>query len=276
MQAAMDRSFSDTSRDRRIEDPTNLWLIHPASRALLPWAVRFGVSANIVSVTGLCLGAAAAICYYRWPDWRFATSGLLLCIGWLVADGLDGMVARATGTASALGRILDGLCDHGVFALVYISLAVSLGTLEAWLIGSVAAATHAVQSSLYEGERARYHRRLKGDPLPPPPLQSRNPLVQIYEAVAGSLDRAAAAFDARLADSPDRLGLIERYREQAARPMKAMALLTSNVRVIAIYAASLAGNPILFWLFEIIVLSPVALAGILWHRAAERVSARPL
>jgi hypothetical protein len=272
----MDRSFSDNSRDRRIEDPTNLWLIHPISRALLPWAVRLGVSANLVSVAGLCFGAGAAFCYYHWPDWRFATAGLLLCIGWLVADGLDGMVARATGTASALGRILDGLCDHGVFGLVYISLALSIGSLEAWAIGWAAAAAHAVQSSLYEGERIRYHRRLKGDPLPPPPLPSRIPLVRAYEAVAGSLDQAAAAFDARLAESPDRPRLIERYRDQAARPMKAMALLTSNVRVLAIYAACLAGNPILFWLFEIIVLSPVALAGILWHRAAERITARPL
>ena len=245
-------------------------------RALLPWAVRYGISANAVSVAGLCLGAGAAMCYYRWPDWRFATVGLLLCIGWLVADGLDGMVARATRTASALGRILDGLCDHGVFGLVYISFALSIGTVEAWAIGWAAAAAHAVQSSLYEGERMRYHRRLRGDPLPPPTMPSRNPLVRAYDAVAGSLDRAAAAFDALLAGSPDRLRLIEQYREQAARPMKAMALLTSNMRVIAIYAASLAGDPILFWWFEIIVLSPVALVGILWHRAAERVTARPL
>lgn len=272
----MNLSFSDNSRDRRIEDPTNLWLIHPTSRALLPLAIRFGISANAVSVTGLCLGAGAAICYYHWPDWRLATAGLLLCIGWLVADGLDGMVARATGSASALGRILDGLCDHGVFALIYVSLALSIGTFEAWLIACAAAAAHAVQSSLYEGERIRYHRRLKGDPFPAPPLASRNPLVWAYEAVSRSLDRAAAAFDSRLASTPDRLRLIERYREQAARPMKAMALLTANVRVIAIYAASLAGDPILFWWLEIIVLSPVALAGILWHRAAERTTARPL
>src|SRR4051812_1460321 len=46
----------DGSRDRRIEDPTNLWIIHPAARALLPWFVSRGISANAVSVAGLCLG----------------------------------------------------------------------------------------------------------------------------------------------------------------------------------------------------------------------------
>ena len=270
----MDPNYSDQSRDRRIEDPTNLWVIHPAARALLPFAVKRGISANAVSVTGLALGALAALSYSAWPDWRFVSLGFLLCIGWLIADGLDGMIARATGTASAVGRILDGLCDHGVFGFLYVSMAISIGTVEAWVLGWVAAAFHAVQSSLYEGERLRYHRRLKGDPLPPPPLPSKNPLVRAYEAVATSLDRPAAVFDAQLARSAEPGRLIEAYREQARRPMKLLSVLSANVRVIALFVACLAGNPILFWWFEIIPLSAVALAGILWHRAAERLSVR--
>jgi phosphatidylglycerophosphate synthase len=270
----MNSVYLDQSRDRRIEDPTNLWVVHPAARALLPWAIRSGIPANAVSIAGLSLGALAATCYSAWPDWRLETVAFLLCIGWLIADGLDGMVARATGSASALGRILDGLCDHGVFGLLYISMALSIGTIEAWAVGWAAAAVHAVQSSLYEGERARYHRRLRGDPLPPPPLPSRNPLVRAYEAVSGSLDRAAASFDAQLAARGDPARLIDRYREKARRPMKMLSLLSSNVRVIAMYLAYRAGDPMLFWWFVIIPLSAVALVGILWHRAAERLSVR--
>ena len=118
----------DQSRDRRIEDLTNLWLVHPAGRRLLPWFVARGISANAVSLGGLVLGALAAAAYSRWDSWPFAVAGLLLSIGWLIADGLDGMIARATGTASALGRALDGLCDHGVFVLIYVVLAWSVGT----------------------------------------------------------------------------------------------------------------------------------------------------
>ena len=92
----------DGSRDRRIEDPSNLWLIHPAGRALLPYALASRISANTVSVCGLLLGAAAAACYAQWDHWAFAFVGLLFSMGWLIADGLDGMVARATGTASAV------------------------------------------------------------------------------------------------------------------------------------------------------------------------------
>ena len=146
----MTRPHPDGSRDLRIEDPSNLWLIHPAGRALLPHAVALGISANAVSVAGLVLGGVAAACFAQWSDWRFAILGLMFSVGWLIADGLDGMIARATGTASPVGRMLDGLCDHGVFALIYVTLAFSIGTGQAWALSAAAGIAHAVQSSLYE------------------------------------------------------------------------------------------------------------------------------
>lgn len=270
----MQPGYSDQSRDPRIEDPTNLWVIHRAARALLPKALKHGVSANVVSFIGLGFGMLAALCFLGWRDWRLASLGFLFCICWLVADGLDGMIARATGTASAFGRFLDGLCDHGVFVLLYLALGFSLGTAEAWLLMAVAGAAHAFQSSLYEGERARYHRRRRGEPVPPR-LPSGNPLVRIYDAVSSSLDRAAAPFERRLAEAGDKPRLINRYLALAVPPMKLQALLSGNVRVIALYAACLAGTPTLFWWFEIIPLSAVALAGILWHRYSEHSSAQP-
>jgi phosphatidylglycerophosphate synthase len=270
--ADMNQGYRDTSRDPRIEDPTNLLVVHRAAHALLPHALKRGISANTVSISGFLIGAMAALCYYQWRDWRFATIGFLLSVAWLIADGLDGMIARATGSASAFGRFLDGLCDHGVFALLYAALASSFGTLEAWLLAIAAGIAHGVQSSLYEGERARYHRRLRGQEAPMS-LRPINRLVRVYDAVATSLDAAAKRFDRRLAESADKARLVERYRLLAVPPMKLQALLSSNVRVIAIYLACLAGRPRLFWWFEIIALSIVALAGIFWHRRAERLSA---
>ncbi len=264
---------TDQSRDPRIEDPTNLWVVHPASRALLPLALKHGISANAVSLIGLAVGSLSALCYIGWRDWRLASLGFILSICWLIADGLDGMIARATGTASAFGRFLDGLCDHGVFVLLYLALAFSLGTAEAWLLGAAAAAVHALQSTLYEGERTRYHRRRRGDPMPRL-VRSKNSVVRIYDAVANSLDRAGAPFERRVGETADKPRLVELYLSLAVPPMKLQSLLSANVRVIAIYAACLAGAPSLFWWFEIIPLSAVALVGILWHRRAEHLSAR--
>ena len=165
----------DGSRDRRIEDPTNLWLIHPAARALLRPTIAAGIPANAVSMAGLALGVGAALCYARWNSPAFVLLGLALSVGWLIADGLDGMVARATGTASAVGRFLDGVVDHGVFILIYVAMALSIGTAEGWTLAVLAGAAHIAQSSLYEGERARFHRRVRGlaAPIPAAPAATR-------------------------------------------------------------------------------------------------------
>ena len=260
----------DGSRDRRIEDPTNLWVIHPAARALLPRALALRVSANAVSVSGLVLGAGAAMAYSHWHSNAAVLAGLLVSVAWLIADGLDGMIARATGTASAVGRFLDGLCDHGVFILIYVGLAASLGTAEAWVLAVLAGAFHAVQASIYEGERARFHRRVKGLAAASDTFASNcNALVRGYDLLAGLPERLAAPFERLLASSPEPIALGRLYGERAAPVMKVMGLLTANVRVWAVALACLIGNPRIFWWFEIVPLTIVAVICVARHRRVE-------
>ncbi len=260
----------DGSRDRRIEDPSNLWLIHPLGRRLLPHAVAHGVSANAVSVAGLAIGTAGALAFARLDAWPFAVLGLVLAIGWMVADGLDGMIARATGTASPLGRALDGACDHGVFALIYIALAIAVGTTEGWILAFAAGAAHAMQSSLYEGERTRFHRRARGIARPDAPVAAASPIVRFYDWVAGTPERLAIAFEQHLSVSADPAALGARYADRAVRPMRLLSLQTANVRVLAIFLACLVADPRLFWWFEIAPLTLLALLGLAWHRRVER------
>ncbi len=266
----------DGSRDLRTEDPTNIWFVHLVGRLLLPAALRLGIPANMLSLTGLALGIAASFAYTGWPDWRIASLGFALSVGWLIADGMDGMVARATGTTSAAGRILDGICDHAVFAFLYIFLAWSIGRPDAWLLGSAAAVAHALQSTLYEGERGRFHRRIRGDAGGVRPTPSRNPLVRLYDSVAGSLDRLAEPLDRliRGAEDPRRIG--DLYGRRAAPTLRMMALLSNNMRVIIIYLACLAGDPRWFWWIELVPLSAIAAFGIWRHRRIEAALVREL
>ena len=260
----------DGSRDRRIEDPSNRLLIHPLAQTLVPWPIRWRVSANAVSLGGLALGIGAAACFARWTEPALVALGLLLAVGWLVADGLDGKIARATGTASALGRFLDGACDHLIFILIYVVIAHAIGTAQGWTLAVVAGAAHAAQSSLYEGERHRFHRRLRGHALLAAPAPSANPLVRGYDALAGSVDRLARRFEAALAASRDLVGFGMAYGRLAAAPMRLMIPLSANTRVLAIALACLAGSPALFWWFEIVPLTAVAVAGMAWHRRVEQ------
>lgn len=234
----------------------------------MPWFIARGISANAVSLGGLALGTLAALAYAHWDVRPFAFVGLLLSIGWLIADGLDGMIARATGTASPLGRTLDGLCDHGVFVLIYVVLALSIGTAEGWALACAAGAAHALQSNLYEGERARFHRRCKGIAAVAP-VPGGNPFARLYDLVAGTLDRFAAPFDDSLRRRSDPERLARAYGAQAVGPMRLMSLLSANVRVCTIFLACLVGNPRLFWWFELGPLTAILIAGLVWHRAVE-------
>lgn len=262
-------SVPDGSRDQRIEDPSNRWLIHPLARRLLPLALRGGWSANEVSILGLMLGGGAALAYSRNTP-VFAVSGLLLSIGWLTMDGLDGMVARATGTSSAAGRLIDGLCDHGVFVLIYVALALDIGTVGGWTLALSAGAAHAVQSSLYEGDRARFHRRAAGIALADTRSKATSPLLRLYDRVADIPGRHAAGFERHLSAAPDPTTFGQRYATAAVAPMRFLVSQTANVRVLAIFISMLAGDARLFWWFEIGPLSIAAIAGLAWHRHVER------
>jgi CDP-diacylglycerol--serine O-phosphatidyltransferase len=265
----------DGSRDRRIEDFTNLWVIHPLSRALLPLALRLGISANTVSFAGLGLGIAAAYSFAHWQDPRAVVAGLVFAICWLIADGLDGMIARATKTASAFGRLLDGLCDHGVFALFYLTLAASVGTLEGWLLAIAAGFAHALQSNLFEGERTRFHRRLRGDSGSTPLPRTGNRLERLYDDFARGVDRLADPFDRALGRSGDPQRFGAEYAARASAPMKLMAFESANMRVAAIFLACLAGNPQLFWCFEIVPLTLLLAGTMFWHRRVEAALVHP-
>ena len=259
----------DGSRDLRVEDPTNQWVVHLAGRMLLPLALRARISANLVSVAGLAVGTGAAAAYLGWRDAGLATLGFLLTIAWLVFDGLDGMVARATGTASPLGRFLDGLCDHGVFLILYLALGAAIDTPEAWITGTIAGLVHGVQANLFESERARYHRRVRGDPGSEAPPPSPNAVVRVYDRLAGSLDRVAGRFDRALAATPDRRALAAAYGERSAPALKLLNLLNANARIVILYAACLAGDPRLFFWWTLGPLTLVAAAGLVWHRRIE-------
>ncbi|HEX8571388.1 MAG TPA: CDP-alcohol phosphatidyltransferase family protein [Allosphingosinicella sp.] len=259
----------DGSRDKRVEDPTNLWVVHLAGRMLLPLALKARIPANAVSVAGLGVGTAAAFAFHGWSDPALATLGLLLATGWLVLDGLDGMVARATGTASALGRFLDGLCDHGVFLILYLALGFAIDTPEGYVVGTIAGLVHGVQANMFESERARFHRRVRGDPGGEAPPPSANWLMRHYDRLAGTLDRLAAPFDRALAASADRRGLAWAYGERAAAPLRLMNLLNANMRILALFAACLAGDPMLWWWWTLGPLTLVTAAGLVWHRRVE-------
>lgn len=266
-------------RTFEIEDPTNLYFIHPLSAWLVPLCVRLGVTPNAVSLLGMGCGILAGLCYHYYHHIVFALAGFTLMLAWHVMDGADGQLARVTKTYSELGKVLDGICDYVTFTAVYVGLALTLSAdLGGWVWAVVALSgfCHAVQSAAYELQRQQYNVWGWGKRSAALPKQGELPaglswrqraaarLHQFYATVqlrtsAGST-RFHTRFAALLAAHPNRQAkLRELYRGHFAPVIRLWGVLSSNYRTLGLFVAVVLKLPLLYFFFEIIGFSIILL-----------------
>ncbi len=252
----MKQTPNTIARPSLIEDPSNLWIVHPAADRLLAPALRLGIHPNTVSFTGMGLGALAGLCYWQWQSPLAVLAGFALMVGWHIMDGLDGKLARASGKASPLGRLIDGLCDYFAFIFVLLPIALSFADWKPMLaLALVSGAFHAVQSAWYEGEREAWKRRARGSFATEVQAASGMKIEGLYNWVEQRLGSGARPIDAVLARHPERL---EAYLAATAPLVRQLSILSANNRTIAIALACLAGDPQFYWYWEIGALTLIA------------------
>lgn len=258
-------------RPSEIEAPSNIHLVHPASRRLTDLLERTAVTPNQVSIASVFASGAAAASYVAlaWPWGAFA--GLAFQFVWHVLDGADGELARRTGRASPKGELVDGVCDHLSQALIYLAFAFAAQRAFggwAWAAAIAAAAAHFAQANAYETGRKAYRRFVYGAPwMRQTGAGLAGPgkaLAQLYlavsdlsspgeqrteEAMAGAIAAGHAAEARRL------------YRERFAPLVKASGIMDSNTRTVAAFLAVLATQPLWLFVFELTALN-VALVGL--------------
>ena len=262
----------ESARPDEIEPLSNRLLIHRVARLLLPRAVAIGLHPNLVSFAGLCFGLLAALAYLQWRDWRCATLGLLMMVCWHIMDGLDGKLARATGKCTPLGRLLDGVADYSTFVAVNLALAFThpapVYAVSAALLSGVC---HALQSQFYEGERATYIRRRDGRFTAVERTVAGGAVERLYNRLEAMLGNRARAIDGRLREAPpaERAVILGRWQKPAARVLRTMSPLSANGRTLAIWIACLAGDPMLYWIWEILPLTLLALVAARTLRKVE-------
>lgn len=256
----MNTNIPNIARPAPIEDPSNLWLVHPLADRLLPIALRLGIHPNTVSFTGMACGAVAGWCYWHWQQPWYVLAGFLMMVGWHVMDGLDGKLARASGKTSPLGRLIDGVCDYFTFGFVSLAIVLSLPDWRwALALATLSGACHAVQSAWYEGEREAWKRRARGvfTTETRPASAIGIGIERLYNRIEQQLGSRARPIDAALAADA---ALLPIYIAGTAPLVRRLSLLSANNRTIAIAVACLAGQPRLYWCWEIIGLTLAALA----------------
>ncbi len=253
------------------------------------WAYLFrkiGVTPNAVTVASIFLGVGAGVCFYFDNIW-ISVLGIFLLVWANTFDSCDGQLARLTGSYSPLGRILDGLSGDLWFLAIYIAVclhenhfSVFFGE-HAWLIWAIAAAAgicHGKQAAMADYYRQFHLFHVKG--REGSELDSASDLEKRLAALSWRHDfwrKITLTFYTKYTANQEawtpwmqklRRALAEKYpdgqipaayREKfraASRPlMKYTNILTFNWRSIVLFITVLAGQPWLYFVFELTVLN---------------------
>jgi hypothetical protein len=274
----MEKNSDEIKRTSEIEEFTNVHFIHPISSWLVLKFIKLNITPNMISSFGMICGLTAGVCYYNYETSFFAFFGFLLMFMWHVFDGADGQLARATQNFSEIGKVIDGVCDYVTFISVYVGISLALIPLygsEIWYLSIFAGLCHVVQSGAYELQRSEYDYWGKGKQSADLPSINKliensahkSPIAQIANQLHIGYIRMQYAFsgvDRRFRHSikevlilaPEKTEEIrELYRELYAPAVNKWSLLCANYRTFAIFIASISGEPIYYFWFEVIVLN---------------------
>ena len=288
--------FKDLLRQSFKSADTEEWIdVHYTRPIGLVFALlwnRLGVHPNVVTLLSIALGVGSAFMFYH-TDLTHNIWGVVLLMFANFCDSTDGQMARITGKKSLLGRILDGVASGLWFAAIYVALGLRmdgqymLGTDHHWGVviwGFVVISSslcHSPQSSLADYYRQIHLYFLKGKDGSE--LDSSTKLWETYRQLRKDqwFERLYYAFYANYSASQERrtpafqrffslwsknangIGLekketIRRRFLDGSRPLMRHAnILSFNVRALCLYAACLLNQPILYFLFEIIVLTVI-------------------
>ncbi len=274
----MEKSNEEIKRTGEIEEFTNLHIIHPISSWLVPHFIKLNITPNMVSSFGMVCGLLAGVCYYHYQNPIYAILGFILMFLWHVFDGADGQLARATQNFSEIGKVIDGICDYVTFISVYVGLSLALTPIygnQIWYLSIFAGICHAVQSGAYELQRSEYDFWGKGkDGADLPSInkliadgerksfigQIMNQLhigyIRMQYAFSGVDHTFRRSMKEVLSLAPEKENEIRGlYRELYAPAVNSWSLLCANYRTFAIFLASISGEPIYYFLFEVVVLN---------------------
>lgn len=253
------------------------------------WAYLFrkiGITPNAVTVASIFLGVGAGVCFYFDNIW-ISVLGIFLLVWANTFDSCDGQLARLTGSYSPLGRILDGLSGDLWFLAIYIAVCLHENHFSAffgehaWLIWAIAAAAgicHGKQAAMADYYRQFHLFHVKG--REGSELDSASDLEKRLAALSWGHDfwrKITLTFYTKYTANQEawtpwmqklRRALAEKYpdgqipaayREKfraASRPlMKYTNILTFNWRSIVLFITVLAGQPWLYFVFELTVLN---------------------
>ncbi len=298
------------------EEFLDIYFNRPVGYAWALFFNRFGTHPNVVTILSIILGVAAGVMFY-FPDLKHTLIGIVLLIWANHYDSCDGQLARMTGKKTRWGRMLDGFAGDLWFISIYAAICLRLtfqplpfgigaesGTvwgIGIWILALVSGTLcHSRQCALADYYRNIHLFFLKGKAgseldnfkqqreifyaLPwkgnfwwKAFLYSYGNYTRNQERMTPNFQRFYAFVQQKYGDAlPQELR--DDFRRLSLPLMKYANILTFNTRAIALYVSLLIGEPWLYFVFEIIVMTALflymrrrheAVCAFLYHKYAE-------
>lgn len=263
---------------------TEEWLdIHFTRPLGLMWANlfnRFNVHPNVVTLLSIILGAAAGVMFY-YPDLLHTVAGILLLVWANLYDSADGQLARMTGKKTMWGRVLDGFAGDVWFFAIYAAICLRLTPewgIWIWLLAAASGFIfHAKQCQLADYYRNIHLYFIKGksgseldssqklradfraltwrkDPVSKTFLYFYGNYTRSQEMQTPAFQRFYAALRGRFGEQIPQT-LRDDFRRGSLPLMKYANILTFNTRAIVLYVVMLVGQPWLYFVFEMTIMT---------------------
>lgn len=103
---------------QRLTDPVDNYVLEPIAMVMSRVFCKLNVHPNFVTVLSLITGVSGGV-LFAFDSFKLRLIGVLLVILSGIFDISDGQVARLSHKGSEFGRMFDGLCDFFVYFSIY-------------------------------------------------------------------------------------------------------------------------------------------------------------
>lgn len=271
------------------EEFLDIYLNRPIGYAWALFFKRLKIHPNVVTILSIFLGVAAGIMFY-YPDMKHTLIGICLLMWANHYDSADGQLARLTGQKTQWGRMLDGFAGDLWFITIYVAICLRLMNqpipfyptvnwgIFIWIIAALAGTIcHSKQCTLADYYRNIHLYFLKGKAgseldnfkqqreifhnLPWKGNFWWKAFLYFYGNYTRNQEKMSPNFQKFYALVRKKYGddipqsLRDEFRAASKPLMKFTNILTFNTRAIALYVSLLIGEPWLYFVFEIVVMS---------------------
>lgn len=275
------------------EEFLDIYFNRPIGYAWALFFNKFGVHPNVVTILSIILGIAAGIMFY-FPDMKHTLIGIFLLMWANHYDSCDGQLARLTGKKTRWGRMLDGFAGDLWFFTIYAAICLRLmnqplplgigaesvmtWSIYIWILaifsGTVCHSKQCTLADYYRNIHLFFLKGKAGSELDNFKQQREifyslpwkgnfwwKAFLYFYgnytrqqEGMTPNFQRFYALVQQKYGDNIPQ-SLRDEFRSLSLPLMKYTNILTFNTRAIALYISLLIGEPWLYFVFEIVVMT---------------------